>query len=203
MILEVLSGQFRLSDVIVWLAALILAISIHEFAHAWAAWKLGDPTARLSGRLTLNPKAHLDKWGTLLLLLTGFGWGKPVPINPSNFNDPVKDSAITSLAGPASNIILALILGLITRINHALLPLSLPIIGISLRLGIFNLLPIDPLDGFKIIRGVLPKSLETVWLGLGRFGTLFLIFILLPIDGGSILEKLTFPLINKFLLLLM
>lgn len=136
------------------LVALLIALTIHEFSHAWTANFFGDPTAKMHGRLTLNPIAHLDPLGTLFLLLAGFGWGKPVPIDPRNFHNPKLDNLTVSLAGPISNFLLALFLGLIYRFFN--LPVFLEqlvtlLIFFNLVLMIFNLLPIPPLDGSKIL----------------------------------------------------
>ena len=139
---------------------LIVAISVHEAAHAAMAYKLGDPTAKNQGRLTLNPLKHLDPIGTLMLFIARFGWGKPVPVNPNNFKNPVKDSALTSFAGPAANFITALIISL--PLKYVLLPLWAADIlwltlDINIILGIFNLLPFPPLDGSKIFAVFVPK----------------------------------------------
>lgn len=136
------------------LVAILGAISIHEFAHAYTANYYGDNTPKLMGRLTLNPFAHLDLWGTIFLLLAGFGWGKPVIINPQNFKNPRLDNLTVSLAGPISNLLIAIILGLILRFfNLPSLATSLLeiIIFFNLVLMIFNLIPIPPLDGSKIL----------------------------------------------------
>ena len=139
---------------IAFLVAILGAISIHEFAHALTANYYGDSTPKLMGRLTLNPFAHLDLWGTIFLLIAGFGWGKPVIINPQNFKNPRLDNLTVSLAGPISNLILAVILGLILRFFN--LPTFVSslleiIIFFNLVLMIFNLIPIPPLDGSKIL----------------------------------------------------
>lgn len=134
--------------------ALLVAITIHEFAHAWMANFFGDPTAKTMGRLSLNPFVHLDLMGTIFLLLAGFGWGKPVIVNPRNFKNPKLDNLTVSLAGPLSNLILAIILGLIYRFVTLpnLLELFLfLLIFYNLVLMIFNLIPIPPLDGSKIL----------------------------------------------------
>ncbi len=139
---------------IAFLVAILGAISIHEFAHAFTANLYGDNTPKLMGRLTLNPFAHLDLWGTIFLLLAGFGWGKPVIVNPQNFKNPRLDNLTVSLAGPISNLILAVILGLILRFFNlpAFLSSLLEIlIFFNLVLMIFNLIPIPPLDGSKIL----------------------------------------------------
>src|SRR3972149_11313525 len=111
---------------VVFLVSLIISITIHEFAHGFAADKLGDPTPRIQGRLTLNPKAHLDPFGTIMILLVGFGWGKPVQFDPYNLKDPRRDAALISLAGPASNIILAILLSIILRLLSASILLGIP-----------------------------------------------------------------------------
>ena len=136
------------------LIAILVAITIHEYAHAWAANFYGDPTAKMMGRLSWNPLAHLDLMGTIFLLLAGFGWGKPVIVNPRNFKNPKLDNLTISLAGPMSNLLLATILGLIYRFVN--LPAYFQvffflIIFFNLVLMIFNLIPIPPLDGSKIL----------------------------------------------------
>lgn len=140
-------------DLLYFALALLLAITVHEFSHAWVANYLGDPTAKKAGRVTLNPLAHLDPLGTIMLLLVRFGWGKPVPINPNNFKNPKLGSALTALAGPTSNFLLANLLAIIFKLGHltgtpfgAFLVLA---IYMNLVLMVFNLLPIPPLDGSK------------------------------------------------------
>lgn len=174
------------------LIGLLLAISVHEFAHAWTADRLGDPTPRIQGRVTLNPKAHLDPIGTAMLILFGFGWGKPVVFDQYNLRNPKKDAAVISLAGPASNILLATALGLVTNS-----PIVQPIIYINLVLAIFNLVPVYPLDGEKILAGLLPKNLSFEFQAvMQRYGTLILIFLLLPILGPSPIITLISPIIT-------
>ncbi len=133
---------------------IIIAIGIHEAAHCFMADRLGDPTPESMGRLTLNPLAHLDPMGTLILLVTGtFGWGKPAPFDPYNLRNPAKDVRLVALAGPASNLLLAIILSLIFRLST--LPFTLStvlysLISLNVNLALFNLIPIAPLDGSKI-----------------------------------------------------
>lgn len=132
--------------------SLIIGITVHEFMHAWTANYLGDSTPGRAGRITLNPFAHLDPLGTLALLFLGFGWGKPVPINPNNFKNPRLGSALTSLAGPLTNLLLADILALTYRFSGLTTDtlggrVILAIIFYNLLLMIFNLIPIPPLDG--------------------------------------------------------
>ncbi len=175
--------------------ALVISISIHEFSHAFAAYKLGDPTGKNMGRLTLNPKAHLDPIGTIFLLFVGFGWGKPVPFNPRNLKNPKKDSAIISLAGPLSNFILAIILSLILKIgmgNNILVAFLYTTILYNLMLGFFNLIPLGPLDGNKIVFGFLPNKLAIQWLEIQRYGTYILLFLIV----FDFTEKILLPLVG-------
>ena len=188
-------------DIIFNLMALLIAIDIHEFSHALAAERLGDPTPRLQGRLTLNPIAHLDPVGTILLVLVHFGWGKPVQFDPFNLRNPRRDSALISIAGPASNILLAGVLSLCIRF----LPMTIfsifleQVMMMNIVLGIFNLVPIHPLDGFKIVEGVLPQQQAKEWHELERYGMIFLILLLLPIFGGTApIERIISPIINFF-----
>lgn len=184
---------------------LLVAITIHEFSHAYVANELGDPTARLKGRMTLNPLAHLDPIGTLMLLFAGFGWGKPVPVDPYNLREPRKDSALISLAGPISNLILAFLLSLILKsplyLLSPLIPLILiPVIILNVSLAFFNLLPIFPLDGFGIVEGVLPEDLARTWHSFQSLGTILILFLL--IMPSSPLSAIISPPINFVLKLL-
>lgn len=168
-------------------STLIMALSIHEFAHAWAADTLGDPTPRSQGRLTLNPLAHLDPLGTLLMFIAGFGWGKPVVFDPFNLRNPRRDTALVAFAGPLSNLIMALIAFLIVPIIPAewqVIPVQFA--HINILLAAFNMIPITPLDGSKILIGLLPRQLayefeET----MRRYGFFILILFVLPLAGGA------------------
>lgn len=187
-----------------WIFGLILAITIHEFAHAFMADRLGDPTPRLQGRLTLNPLAHLDPIGTLMLLLTRFGWGKPVQFDPFNLQNPRRDAAIISLAGPVSNLATAILAAGIIRLAPAFSLLLLPLIVLSVSLALFNLIPIHPLDGGKIILGLLPHGLASEWDRILRqYGLIILILLLLPLGGISPISALLSPLITLTLNLLL
>ena len=184
-------------DVIFNLVALIIAIDIHEFSHAWAAERLGDPTPRLQGRLSLNPLVHLDPIGTILLILVHFGWGKPVQFDPFNLRNPRRDSALISMAGPVSNILHVLPSSIITVLLEE-------IILMNVVLGIFNLVPIHPLDGFKIVEGILPEQQAHEWHELERYGIIFLIFLLFPFFGGiAPIQKIISPVITFFVRLLL
>jgi Zn-dependent protease len=199
-------AAFNLLDFIFGLMALIVAITIHEFSHAWAAEHLGDPTPRLQGRLTLNPLAHLDPIGTILLILVRFGWGKPVQFDPFNLRSPRRDSALISIAGPVSNIVLATICSLIVRLPMPVIIAAflVQLLYMNIVLAIFNLVPIHPLDGFKIVEGILPEEQAREWHELERFGVIFLIFLLFPIFGGTApIVRIISPVINGILTILL
>lgn len=185
---------------LIWAISLVMAISIHEYAHAKAADTLGDPTPRSDGRLTLNPKAHLDPLGTLSLLFLGFGWGRPVGFDPYNLRNPRRDSALIALAGPVSNLLFALVLSLIMRFTAIPLVLTLfPIlIMMNVTLAIFNLVPVYPLDGEKILFGILPTETAIEFARImQQYGTVILILMLLPIAGGvSPISALISPVIS-------
>ena len=170
---------------------LLISLSFHEFCHAFAAILMGDPTAKRMGRLSLNPVDHIDLIGTILLPLTSlisgspilFGWAKPVPINPLNFREPRRDSAIVSFAGPASNFLLAIIFGMILK--YVNLPesiwrtLIISAVYTNLALGVFNLLPVPPLDGSKILEYFLPYEMAWKLEQIQSYGLLLLLFILI------------------------
>lgn len=186
--------------------ALVVGITVHEFSHAWAAARLGDRTAQRQGRLTLNPMAHLDPVGTLLIFIAGFGWGKPTPVTPSNIRIGEKAGmAVVALAGPISNIIVATLAAMPFRLGT----LSLPSSGIDAQmlqalvlwnvvLAVFNLLPIAPLDGFKVALGVLPRALAVPFARTERFGMIILLMVVLAdaVLNVGILSRILFPAIR-------
>ncbi len=192
--------------------ALLIAITIHEFSHAVAADYLGDPTPRLQGRLTPNPLAHLDRMGTLFLLMFGFGWGKPVQFDPYNLKNPRRDAAIISFAGPLSNFILAILCAILLRliilfnlsflqtIGSIILP---PIILLNVVLAVFNLLPIHPLDGFKIVGGLLSPERAKEWYQLERYGMIFLLALIFPFGASSMLDSIIRPVVGFLMTLLL
>lgn len=198
-------------ELVIYLLAILVAISIHEFAHAWTADRLGDPTARSQGRLSLDPRVHLDALGMILLLIIGFGWGKPVPFDPFNLKNPRRDAALISIAGPVSNFILALLLSFFLRIiilsgNPFLISLSsllfIPLIQLNIILGVFNLLPIAPLDGFKVVGGLLSEEKAAEWYQLEKYGFLLLLLLIIPLGNSSMLDSIIRPVVSFFYTLL-
>ncbi|MBI3366565.1 site-2 protease family protein [Candidatus Roizmanbacteria bacterium] len=193
---------------VVYIAALLVAIAVHEFSHAFVADYLGDPTPRLQGRLKLNPLVHIDKFGLIFLLFFGFGWGKPVQFDPYNLKNPRRDAALISIAGPVSNFIIALLLSLVLRsfilLNQSFLYtissfVIIPFISLNVILGVFNLLPIHPLDGFKIVGGILPEAKSKEWYQLERYGMIFLIMLIFPLGRSSMLDVIIRPAVSFLL----
>lgn len=178
----------------IWMVAIIMAITIHEFAHAAAASMLGDPTPGSLGRLSFNPIAHIDPFGFLLLILVGFGWGRPVPFNPYNLKNQRWGAAIVGFAGPLANIALVVLFGLVSRIfldlgpENRLFILFISIVQINLALLLFNLIPIPPLDGSKVLFALLPPSGQGIRTFLERYGLYLL--LALVIFGTSIFGRL-------------
>ena len=156
---------------------MLLALSIHEWAHAYVAWRLGDPTARMLGRLTLNPLAHLDPFGTIALVLVGFGWARPVPVNMANLRHPRRDMMWIAAAGPISNLIQAILFGFMFRLmaigaagGGFFVTMCTFGVFINCALAVFNLLPVAPLDGSKIIYGLVPSLTAESIIKMERFG---------------------------------
>ncbi|AOY77094.1 site-2 protease family protein [Clostridium formicaceticum] len=187
------------------LPGILLALTIHEFSHAYSAYLLGDDTAKYYGRLTLNPLAHIDLVGFLMLIFFRFGWAKPVPINPKNFSDRRKGYFLVSIAGPLSNIVLAILstffFALAIRLAlsefiHTMLYFS---IFINLVLAVFNLFPIPPLDGSKILLSILPSSFEETYYRLQKY-TYILLFLLVYF---RVINRVLFPIVQYLLNLLL
>lgn len=183
--------------------ALVVVVTIHEFSHAWVAQKLGDPTAKIAGRLTLNPLAHLDPVGTLMLFLIHIGWGKPVPVNPHYFKKPKRDEALTALAGPVSSLVLALVLTLPIKYLGLVMPQFLfdflsTVLDVSLLLFIFNMLPFPPLDGSKIVGIFVPRRFQRYYQNYLQNGMLyFMIFLLF--DQFVLAQSFQFSILQYFL----
>ncbi len=184
-----LFGGLTLAQLIANAIALLVAIDVHEFCHGWMANRLGDPTPRYHGRLTLNPLAHLDPLGTLMLLLARFGWGKPVPVNPYNLRNPKRGLAMVSFAGPLANLLAAATFalpirwGLIAptlggRVIPSLELVLTTIVLVNVGLALFNLIPIAPLDGFQVAVGLLPHRWSYALARLERYGPLLLLLLI-------------------------
>lgn len=188
-------------------AALIISLTIHEFSHAFVAEKLGDPTPRLQGRISLNPLAHLDPLGTLAILFVGFGWGKPVEFDPYNLRYPKRDAGLIAAAGPVSNMLLA---GLLAIILHTVAMPDLIggalvlVIATNINLAIFNLIPVHPLDGGKMLIALAPKDVAREWDAiLHQYGSMILLFLIIPWNGRSAVGSLISPIVNFILRLLL
>ena len=200
--------------------ALVLGIAFHEFCHAASASALGDQTARNRGRLTLNPLAHLDPLGSILLLFVGFGWGKPTPVNPYNMRvEPRTGMAITALAGPLSNLLVAAVLALPIRLGWVSWQNALAsngstagwgredyigvflaaAIAINLVLAVFNLLPLAPLDGFRVWTGVLPIEIARPLMRMERYGIfiLMMLFLVGPYFGVNVFTLVVEPIVTR------
>ncbi len=171
-------------SVLYFILALVIVVTIHEFSHAFVASKLGDPTAKIAGRLTLNPLAHLDVLGTLMLFLVHIGWGKPVPVNPHYFKHPKRDEALTAFAGPLSSLVLAFVLTLPLKYFALVMPeflfqLLSTVLDVSLVLFIFNMLPFPPLDGSKIVGIFVPRRFHAPYQRYLQNGMLYFAIFLL------------------------
>ncbi len=193
-------------DALVAIVILVFSAILHEVAHGFVAEQLGDPTARLSGRLTLNPQKHIDLYMTILLPLITFmssggslifGGAKPVPVDPFNLKDGRRDLALVSLSGPLTNVALAVLASLIIRLvslnpglyAFTILPILTSVVKLNLLLAIFNLLPIPPLDGSKVFSLVLSEKDANTYMSLSSFGFIIIIFLLLvPIGGFNLMD---------------
>ncbi len=202
---------FDLAERLQYLIVLLLSLTVHEFFHAWTAWRLGDDTAARMGRLTLNPIAHMDPIGTLLLPLMGvpFGWAKPVPVNPANFRRGVRMSTgdiLVSIAGPLSNLGLAFLgavtMGLVYRFAPDLIPPRGPaetflsaVVLMNVGLAVFNLLPFPPLDGSHVLGSFIPYRWRDAWNVFLRVGPIVLMLLLVfpAITGNSLLSSIIDP----------
>lgn len=192
-------------DLALRLLAVLLCLTVHEMSHGLAAYALGDPTAKSQHRLSLNPLRHIDWFGLAMLAFAGFGWAKPVQVNPNYFKKPKLGMAITALAGPLSNMVLALLLMLAARLMLDggvyiiwLLSFMVSTAMMSIGLGIFNLIPIPPLDGSKVLFSVLPDRQYNLLMRYERYG-MYLLFALIMLGaGGSFLTKATLSVFDYF-----
>ena len=199
-----------INDILARLIVLFTAITVHEYAHGYVAYKLGDPTAKYAGRLSLNPMSHLDPIGALCMVLCGFGWAKPVPVNPMYFKDRKRDSALVSLAGPLSNIALALVSAVLAALYFSFVYMKFPgnfaaefgfdvllqLAALNIGFAVFNLSPFPPLDGSKILGAFLSYENYNKLLMYERFG--FPLLMILSFTGflGRLLNLFIVPLLN-------
>lgn len=205
--------MFNLDQIIVMVPPFLFAITIHEYAHGWMALRKGDPTAYHAGRLTLNPLPHLDLFGTLMLFFVGFGWAKPVPVDPRNLRNPLKDNFWIALAGPASNMLSALMFGIIIRIvgldaliydgtsiSAILTRMLIFAMQINIILAVFNLIPIPPLDGSHILEALLPYEARRTYYQVQRYGPFILMGIILFgfVSGFHIFGMIFSPFLRIF-----
>lgn len=199
------------------LVVVLIAFTVHEFSHAYFANKFGDPTAKLLGRVTLNPAAHVDLFGTLMLLLLGFGWARPVPVNRDNFRKPRLMGVVVSAVGPLSNLLVAFIGSLIymalvdggavslydtSKTNEALVYFFYYLITINISLFLFNLLPLPPLDGYRIIEDLVPRRFRAALQQYEQWSVLiFLLLVFIPALRAVTLDplfSLTIDIYNSF-----
>ena len=183
-----------LRDAAVQLLAVLFCLTVHETCHGLAALALGDPTAKWQHRLSLNPLRHIDWFGLLMMLVAGFGWARPVPVNPNYFKKPRQGMALTALAGPASNLLLALLLLIPARLiytyahysvfNQTALDFLTSTAALSIGLGLFNLIPIPPLDGSKVLAVLLPERAYRWLMRYERFG-IFALWLLVALGVGG------------------
>jgi len=188
--------HFNIADWIVRIPVLLLCITIHEYAHGRVAYELGDPTAKMAGRLTLNPFHHLDPLGAIMLFLFNFGWARPVPVDPRYFKNIRRDTMLMAAAGPGANFFAALVAGLLIR--YFLFPsqlyqlVLLYLLFMNIGLALFNLIPIPPLDGSHIMENLLPYEMSVKYQRIGRYGlmVLFLAILLDSFAGTQILTAI-------------
>lgn len=208
MLIELFSGLLKgdlltVFEMLLFVIIVLISLTVHEFAHGYAAYKLGDPTAKAFGRLSLDPRAHLDLFGTLVMLLVGFGWAKPVPVNPNYFKNRKRGMAITAVAGPVSNLIMAFLMMLVLQCVYALAPLSflssaayshfsffcIMFAYTNIRLALFNLIPVPPLDGSRLLNLFLP---ERYYFKIMRYERYIYIAVMIAAATGILSKPLNY-----------
>ena len=197
---------FRLQPevLVLLIPVLLFALVFHEFSHGWVAYKLGDPTAKHQGRLTLNPLAHLDPFGSMMILFVGFGWAKPVPVDSRYLANPRVDMMKIAFAGPASNLLLAFIGGILLRMTGYMGPLTSMLIlftQINISLAVFNMIPIPPLDGSQIFSGIMIRKNPNLVMQLQMYGPQILMGLILfgMFTGVSIIWAFMRPFVSFFM----
>jgi len=213
MLRDLFSGNFDFMALIYTLVAVVTALSVHEWAHAYSAYRLGDPTARNMGRMTIDPLKHLDPWGFFSMMLLGFGWAKPVPVNPNNLRHGRWGEIIVSSAGVFTNLLMAFLFTIIYVAVELYAPMawwsdmlinfSIAFISINLGLLVFNLLPIPPLDGYRVAKGLLigkVRNLNLFW-NIERYSGMILMVVLLvlPRMGVTFISDFMYWCVNGIL----
>lgn len=205
-----------LEDYLLMIPVLLISLTIHEYSHGYVAYKLGDPTAKDAGRLSLNPLRHLDPVGTLMMIIARIGWAKPVPINPSYFKDPKKGTILVSIGGPLSNLLMAFIGVILFEITYVIsyanivagetfviyyMNFLVMFFSVNINLAVFNLLPVPPLDGSKILSGILPTEVYFRYMQKERIiGIIFIMIVMVfPTALSRVLSFLTRPIANSMI----
>ncbi len=197
--------NFNIQQIILLIVPVLFSITVHEVCHGYAAYRMGDPTAKAAGRLTLNPIKHIDVVGLLVLFLTRMiGWAKPVPVNPMYFKNPRKGMMWVSIAGPASNLALACVFAIAYKVSAGFLSTSYlyplvfmmePMVSINVGLAIFNLIPIPPLDGSHILEGLLPADMARAYSSIAPYGFIILLVLIFT----RVVDYLVFPIIRMII----